>query len=64
MYEVSILFDGYLGSSQRCETLKEATSLLCKWTQKGLKVLTSPSRDIEEVTFKIEKKEVIFSVAC
>ena len=64
MYEVTVWFDGYVDTSQRCETLEEAMSLLGKWMQEDLEVLASSSpRDIERVTFQIEKKEVILSVA-
>ena len=63
MYEVSILFDGYLQEADKCETLEVAMKVLGELMQENLEVLASSSpRDIEKVTFQIEKKEVIFSV--
>lgn len=63
MYEVTLMFGGDIEESQNCDTLEEAIKVLEEWMQEDLKVLTSSSpRDIEEMTFKIEKKEVVFSV--
>jgi len=63
MYRVIEQIDGFSEDSQNCETLEEAMKVLEEWMQKDLKALASePSREDDEVTFQIEKKEVIFSV--
>jgi len=63
MYQVTVIVDDFSEDSHNCETLEEAMKVLEEWMQKDLKALASESpREDDEVTFQIEKKEVIFSV--
>lgn len=63
MYQITQMIDDFSEDTQSCETLEEAMKVLEEWMQNDAKALASYlSQKDEKVTFKIEKKEVIFSV--